>query len=238
MSDDSGHTPFAGRRRHKNGVRFWEQNGSGGTLSGTVRRSHRAQLDMSDVQERRIAVALPGVRSVRIEGVRGSNPLSSTEFIQVTDLSVTLLPVGHSLDVRFWELVGSGSWSGPACKRPGERLALARLKARGARRAPMARPLRARARPGKKPDESTGFARRAGAMRPQQAAAVVRPLRLSTSGARRAASRLPPRAAARATPRRQIPPGAPRWKGPSSRRHDPKACQDHRRGRRLRRRHT
>ena len=43
---------------------------------------------------------------------------------------------------------------------------------------------------------------RAGAMRPREPAAVVRPLRLSTFGARRAASRRQPAAPARASPRR------------------------------------
>jgi len=60
-------------------VRFWERNGSGGMLSAAVRSGHRAWLDAADVRERRTAVGLPGRRSVRIEGVRGSNPLSSTQ---------------------------------------------------------------------------------------------------------------------------------------------------------------
>jgi len=38
-------------------VRFWEQNGSGGTPSGTVRSGHRTRLDASDVQERRVTAA-------------------------------------------------------------------------------------------------------------------------------------------------------------------------------------
>ena len=41
-------------------VRFWEQNGSGGTLSSAVRGGHGAQLDVSDVQECRITADLPG----------------------------------------------------------------------------------------------------------------------------------------------------------------------------------
>ena len=44
----------------RNGVRFWEQNGSGGTLLGAARRGHRAPLDVSDVRERRMTRALPG----------------------------------------------------------------------------------------------------------------------------------------------------------------------------------
>ena len=39
-------------------VRFWEHDGSGGTLSGSVRSGHRARLAISDVQERPITAAL------------------------------------------------------------------------------------------------------------------------------------------------------------------------------------
>ena len=39
-------------------VRSWEHDGSGGTLSGSVRNGHRARLDLSDVQERPMTAAL------------------------------------------------------------------------------------------------------------------------------------------------------------------------------------
>lgn len=40
--------------------RFWEQNGSGGTLPGTVRSGYRARPDPSDVQKRPMTAASPG----------------------------------------------------------------------------------------------------------------------------------------------------------------------------------
>ena len=43
----------------------------------------RTSLTCENVVQRRLCRV---VRSVRIEGVRGSNPLSSTEFLQVRDL--------------------------------------------------------------------------------------------------------------------------------------------------------
>jgi hypothetical protein len=41
-------------------ARCWERNGSDGSLSGAVRSCHRTRLYMSDLQEHRMAVALPG----------------------------------------------------------------------------------------------------------------------------------------------------------------------------------
>jgi len=52
-------------------VRFWEQNGSGGPLSGAVRRGHRTQLDVSDVQECRITAASPGYALTSHRGGQG-----------------------------------------------------------------------------------------------------------------------------------------------------------------------
>jgi len=51
-------------------VRSWEHDGSGGTLSGSVRNGHRARLDLSDVQERPMTAALHERALVRIEEVR------------------------------------------------------------------------------------------------------------------------------------------------------------------------
>jgi hypothetical protein len=47
-----------------------EQNASAGTLLGAVRRGHRAQLDISDVQKCRIAAVCGVMRSVPVDGSR------------------------------------------------------------------------------------------------------------------------------------------------------------------------
>ena len=57
-------------QRRMSYVRSWEQDGMSTTLSGAVRRGHRAWLTVSDVQECRSAGDLRVVRSVRIKALR------------------------------------------------------------------------------------------------------------------------------------------------------------------------
>jgi hypothetical protein len=80
----------------------------------------------------------------------------------------------------------------------------------------MARPLRARAEPGKEPGALRGLL--AGGMCPQENRCLIRPLRLSTSGARRAASRRRPLAPAPRVPAATFGRRATAERGPSSRR--------------------
>lgn len=88
--DGLGRAPFADCRDGKEVVRFWERNGSGRTPSGAGRRGDHAWPDVSDVrvrQDRGLSLAVP---SVRIEGVRGSKPLSSTQFWPLKGMIVIL----------------------------------------------------------------------------------------------------------------------------------------------------
>jgi len=66
-------------KRIRNRVRFWERNGSGGTLLAAVRSGQPTRLDAADVRERRAAAALLGSALSSHRGGRGSNPLSSTQ---------------------------------------------------------------------------------------------------------------------------------------------------------------
>src|SRR2546430_13723289 len=61
-------------------VRFWEHDGSGGTLSGSVRSGHRARLDVSDVQERPMTAALHERALSSHRGGQGSKSPRSTKY--------------------------------------------------------------------------------------------------------------------------------------------------------------
>ena len=89
-----------GARSRRSCVRFWEQNGSGGTLPGAVRSGHCTGLYVSDVQERRIAVALPGCA---LSSHRGGQGFKSPQLHRVlagqTACSISWLSVGEPM----WE---------------------------------------------------------------------------------------------------------------------------------------
>jgi len=56
--------------RRKCGIRFWEQDGSGGALSGEVRSGYPASLYAADVRKRRTAAASPGCALSSHRGAR------------------------------------------------------------------------------------------------------------------------------------------------------------------------
>jgi hypothetical protein len=79
----------------RSSVRFWEQNGSGGPLSDTVRRGHHARLDVSDVQEYRATAALPGCA---LSSHRGGQGFKSPQLHPVQGPVSILRPGPFSLN--------------------------------------------------------------------------------------------------------------------------------------------
>jgi len=82
--------------RRRSCVRFWERNGSGGTLSSGARSGHRARLDSSDVQERRLTAALPGCALSSHRGGQGSCQLRLRQAKLTFKLSSLVLRACHS----------------------------------------------------------------------------------------------------------------------------------------------
>jgi len=82
-------------------VRFWEQDGSGGTLSAAARRGHRARPDVSDVQEFRMTAASLGCA---LSSHRGDQPELDAErrpgHHHRTDASSVRLTVGQRSGAR------------------------------------------------------------------------------------------------------------------------------------------
>jgi hypothetical protein len=70
-------------QRRMSYVRSWEQDGSSTTLSGAVRRGHRAWLNVSDVQECRSAGDLPGCA---LSSHRGGQGFKSPQLHRVSCL--------------------------------------------------------------------------------------------------------------------------------------------------------
>src|SRR5262245_58883106 len=82
--------------RRRSCVRFWERNGSGGTLSGGARSGHRTWLDSSDVQERPVAVCLLVVALGSHRGGQGSCQLRLRQAKLTFKLSSLVLRACHS----------------------------------------------------------------------------------------------------------------------------------------------
>src|SRR5690242_14985281 len=80
-------------------VRFWEQNGSGGTLSTAVRCGHRARLEAADVRERHAAVGSP---SWALSSHRGGQGFKSPQLHRVL--------AGQVACSSFWLFVGEPMW--------------------------------------------------------------------------------------------------------------------------------
>ena len=73
-------------------VRFWEQNGSGGTLPGAVRSGHRARPNPSDLLGRRTAAGLP---PSALSSHRGGQGFKSPQLH--ANPQVSALTCGHVL---------------------------------------------------------------------------------------------------------------------------------------------
>jgi len=77
-------------------VRFWESNGSGGTLSGAVRSGHNARMEAPDVQECGATAALPACALSSHRGGQGSCQLRLRQAKLTFKLSSLVLRACHA----------------------------------------------------------------------------------------------------------------------------------------------